>query len=84
MRIISQNQECDIPYEIAILSIDNMGDECCLNAFVNNRCFWLGTYKSLVEVKGILWAIAANAKAGKSYYEMPLCDEDLSDVFKMV
>lgn len=79
MRIISQNKQCDIPYEISVIDIVKSKGEYEIDAtFTNKDVFILGKYNSLDDAKAVLWAIASNFREGKKYYEMPQADEDLT------
>lgn len=83
MRIISQDKQTDIPYKRSILIIDTASEGTFfIDAYIYDKYFWLGTYHSLDDAKAVLWAIAANKKAGKDYYEMPQHDEELAYAYK--
>lgn len=81
MRIISQEKTIDIPYE-----------RCCLQIRPQPKYgkyfeIWadslmLGTYFTCDDARAVLWAIAANYKAGKDYYEMPEIYENLEYAYR--
>ena len=85
MRIISQDKETDIPYEQSALIIETANEGIFyINAYMGDRYFWLGTYHSLVDAKAVLWAVIANKKVGKDFYELPQADEDLEYAYRVM
>lgn len=79
MRIISQNKQCDIPYEISVIDIVKCKGEYEIDAtFTNKDVFILGKYKDMNHAKAVLWAMASNFREDKKYFEMPQADEDLT------
>ena len=77
MRIISQDKAADVPYEISVLMIDERTNWYVIAARVYDAQVMLGRYYTLDDARAVLWAIAANAKAKKDYFEMPGEEEDL-------
>ena len=85
MRIISQDKTVDIPYENSALIIEEVTKNTFyIHGFLNDRYFWLGTYKNMNDAKAVLWDIASNFKAKKEYCEMPQEDEDLEYAYREV
>ena len=72
MRIISQDKQTDIPYKRSNLIIETANEDTFyINAYIYDRYFWLGTYKTLDDAKTVLWDIVSNFRAGKKYFIMP-------------
>ena len=85
MRIISQDKETDIPYEQATLTIGNVNKETFhIDAYFGDKYFFLGAYHSLSDAKAVLWAIIANKKAERDYYELPGANEDLGYAYRVM
>jgi len=71
MRIIGQDKATDVPYEISVLMIDEHTNWYAIAARAYDAHVMLGRYRTLDDARAVLWAIAANAKAKKDYFEMP-------------
>ena len=71
MRIIGQDKATDVPYEISVLMIDEHTNWYAIAARSYDAHVMLGRYRTLDDARAVLWAIAANAKAKKDYFEMP-------------
>lgn len=85
MRIISQDKATDIPYEQATLTIGHVDTETFhINAYFGDIYFYLGAYHSLADAKAVLWAVIANKKAGRDYYELPGANEDLGYAYRVM
>lgn len=78
MRIISQDKTTDVSYDSSVIYVEVANESICyINAYFGDRCFWLGTYKTLDNAKAVLWDIATKNKEKKTYYEMPQNNNDL-------
>lgn len=69
MRIISQDREVDIPYDLAVIKISELNQ---IVALIGERFVCLGSYKSLEDAQVVMRDIANNRM---SYYIMPKEDE---------
>ena len=72
MRIISQDRKVDIPYDNAIIKIN---DAAQIITLIGERFVCLGSYKSLEDAQVVMRDIANNRM---SYYLMP--KEDKIDI----
>ncbi len=75
MRIIGQDKDVDVPYELVTVAI--IGSSV-IHAYMSERGFYLGAYSTENKAKAVLMDIVTKYKEKAEYYEMPSDDKVLT------